>query len=88
LRIKHRCRHGRTKPQLATPSERPPKPPQEPAKELSFSVAISVMTTKFEAAKCGDRAGAVGAIDEATSCGVDDATIVVFLLEMSSKENE
>jgi hypothetical protein len=83
LRIKHRCRHGRTKPQLATPSERPPKPPQEPAKELSFSVAISVMT-----AKCGDRAGAVGAIDEATSCGVDDATIVVFLLEMSSKANE
>ena len=39
------------------------------------------MTTKLEAAKCGDRAGAVDAIVEATNCGVDDATIVVFMLE-------
>ena len=39
------------------------------------------MTTKLEAAKCDYRTGAVDAIVEATSCGVDDATIVVFMLE-------
>ena len=42
-------------------------------------MGISVTTTKLEAAKCGDRTGAVDAIFEATSCGVDDATIVVFM---------
>jgi hypothetical protein len=36
---------------------------------------------KLEAGKCCDRAGAVDAIVEATSCGVDDVTIVVFMLE-------
>jgi hypothetical protein len=50
---------------MATPSEKPQKPPQEPAKELPFSVAISVMTTKLEAAKCDDRTGAVDAIVKA-----------------------
>jgi hypothetical protein len=39
------------------------------------------MTTKLEAAKCDYRTGAVDAIVEATSCGVDEATIVVFMLE-------
>jgi hypothetical protein len=58
---------------LATPSERPP---QEPTKELPLLVGISVIT-----AKCCDKAGAVEASVEATSCGVDDATNVVFMLD-------
>ncbi|CAB4037406.1 Hypothetical predicted protein, partial [Paramuricea clavata] len=36
---------------------------------------------KLKAAKYDDRAGAVDAIVKATSCGVDDTTIVVFMLE-------
>ncbi|CAB4026406.1 Hypothetical predicted protein, partial [Paramuricea clavata] len=53
----------------------------EGAELFAFSVEISVMTTILEADKRGDRTGAVDAIVKATSCGVDDATIVVFMLE-------
>jgi hypothetical protein len=44
------------------------------------------MPRKLEAAKCGDRTEAVDVIVEATGCGVDDATIVVFMFRCRRRQ--